>query len=197
MKRPHRPIIWQWGVRLAGTAVAVLVVVLFVSWLASLAQSAVTDDGPKTTDETPVMSTSFTIDPGLVYPEAPATLPRYEVSVVPSPQTPEEMLAWARAFGQPDPKIFRDPRSPEMLLSVGSDGSRLTFHSEYYWINYLSSDWPEEALGETISVAGGTAVAETFLAEHGQLPAVYHVVDQFPPYFSADRKYSSCNPVRF
>lgn len=187
VKRPYRPNIWQVGVRLAGTAVAVLAVVLFISWLASLSQSGVMDDGPQTPVETPLRSTSFTVDPGLVYPEAPATLPRYEVSIVPSPQTPEAMLAWATAFGQPDPKIFRDPRSPEMLLSVGSDGSRLTFHNEYYWINYLSSGWRNDPLGEKFGLAEGTAVAESFLAEHGQLPAVYHVVDQFLPFFSADR----------
>ncbi|MBK8906033.1 MAG: hypothetical protein IPM53_32945 [Anaerolineaceae bacterium] len=191
VKRPYRFNIWQFGVRLAGTAVVVLALILFISWLASLSQSSVTDDGPETTVETPMRSTSFTLDPGLVYPEAPATLPRYEVSIVPSPQTPEEMLAWATAFGQPDPKIFRDPHSSELLLSVGSDGSSLSFFREYYWINYLSRDWRDatrdDKLGEKFSFAEGAAIAESFLAEHGQLPAVYHVVDQFLPFFSADR----------
>ena len=192
VKRPYRFNFWQWGMRLAGPAVAVLSLFLFISWLSSLSQGVVTDEITETVSPPPQMDIALTLAPELLFPDAPDSLPRYEVIVVPTPHTPEEILAWARAFGQPDPKIFRDPRSPEMLLSVGSDDSRLAFHSEYDWINYLPSDWLEEAIGEPLRFAAGTAVAETFLADHALLPPNYHIVGQVLPFFSADR-----NTLRF
>ncbi len=194
VRRPSRVNLWQWGMRLAGTAVAVLVLILFISWFTSLSHGVVMDEGSGMTVETPTMSPalSITIAPELVFPHVPTILPRYEVAIVPSPQTPEAMLVWARAFGQPGPKIYRDPRSPEVLLSVGSDNSRLIFPKQQYGISYLPGDWQEEGLGETISLAAGTAVAEAFLAEHHQLPSTYHVVDQISNFFSADH-----NSIRF
>lgn len=182
--------IWQWGLRLAGTAAAVVVLLIFATWFLSLRQPIETGEATLhgNTPSAPAPS-SFTIDPELFYPPAPAALPHYQVEVTAPPQTSEAILAWAVAFGLPDPKLFRDPRSPELILAVGDDNSRLIFSAPGQAlgsIGYLRSDWLNLPAGETISFDNAAAAAQTFLDQHQQLPPDFQIVDRISAYFSAD-----------
>jgi hypothetical protein len=181
VKRPARSNIWQWGVRLAGTAAAIFALFLFATWFISISQSPETDNAAIGTTETIPEKPVYELGPQVIFPDSPLTLPRYEVELVPPPQTPEEMLAWANNFGIPDPKLFRSPSLPERLLVVGSDGTRLSFptpESDKLEIRYIHSAWPEQFPGETISFAAGLAAAQSFLSQHAQLPSDYQVVER-------------------
>jgi hypothetical protein len=181
VKWPSQPIIRQWGIRLAGTAVAIFALFLFATWFLSISQSPETDNAANGTTGVVPEEPTYELDPQLVYPDSPESLPRYEVELVPPPQTPEEMLAWADAFGMPDPKLFRSPSLPGRLLVVGRDGARLSFptpESDKLEIRYIRSAWPEYFPGETISFDAGLAAAQSFLTQHAQLPSDYQVVEK-------------------
>jgi hypothetical protein len=188
-RSPRFPV-WEWGLRLAGTAAAVVILFLFATWFLSLRQ-------PITTGEVTLQGNtpsapapfSFTINTELVYPAAPTALPQYRVAVTEPPQTEEAMLAWANEFGLPNPKLFHDPRSPELMLAVGDDDSRLIFPAPGQalgGISYLRSDWLDLPAGETISFDDAAAVAQTFLDQHQQLPPDFQIVDHISAYFNAD-----------
>lgn len=192
-RSPRFPV-WEWGLRLAGTAAAVAILFLFATWFLSLRQPITTGEGtlPENTPSAP-MPFSFTIDTELVYPAAPTALPQYQVTVTEPPQTEEAMLAWAEAFGLPAPKLYRDPRSPELMLAVGDDDSRLIFPAPGQalgGISYLPSDWLSDRLdspaGETIPFDAAAAAAQTFLDQHQQLPPDFQIVDRLSAYSSAD-----------
>lgn len=212
-RRSQQFSIRQWGFRLAGTAAAALVLLVFATWFLSLNQTIETGESTYITVErlptphpssaeaaalpngrTPsaLASSSFTIDPELAYPDAPLSLPRYQVEVTTPPQTVEAILAWAVAFGLPDPKLFRDPRSPELILAVGNDDSRLVFPAPGHtlggigYLHYLRNDWRNRVAGETISFASAAAAAQAFLDQHQQLPPDFQVVDGISSYFGAD-----------
>lgn len=192
--RSQRVSIWEWGGRLAGTAAAAVVLLIFATWFLSLRQPITTGEATLQGNTPSALAPiSFTIDTELVYPPAPATLPQYQVALTEPPQTEEGILAWAVDFGLPNPKLFHDPRSPELILAVGDDDSRLIFPAPGQspgGISYLPSDWLSDRLdspaGETISFDNAAAAAQLFLDRHQQLPPDFQIVDRISAYFSAD-----------
>ena len=107
IKRSPRFPVWEWSLRLAGTAAMAVILLLFATWFLSLRQPIATEVATLPENTPAALSPlSFTIDTELVYPPAPATLPQYQVAVTEPPQTEEGILAWAVDFGLPNPKLF-------------------------------------------------------------------------------------------
>jgi hypothetical protein len=213
LRRPR----WATGgktlLRLAGAGVALATVAFFVLWLSSLPQmlrTTPTADGTAATPATLTIHRDYDVATAVTlnYPAAPSTLPRYLVEVTSPPDTAEEIIAWANDFGLPDAKLFRDPRSLEILFALGSTGEQLSFYSPltnfytamerfsgvftnspttdyYYAIGYSQADWLELPDGETFPLEAGAAVAVAFLEQHNQLPEQYHVRDLLSHIFTA------------
>lgn len=124
-------------------------------------------------------------------PDAPKEVPVYRVTSALPPTTPEEALAWARDFGLPDPQVYRNPRSPETLYVLGSDGQQLVLASfgPMSGIAY-GNDIVAAVEGEPLPFDQAAEVAVAFLREHDLLPAAYRVEE--PP----DYMPSAENPIR-
>lgn len=216
LSRPPR---WATGrktlLRLAGTGVALAAVAFFSLWLSSLPQMLRTtpaaDGTAAALARIPIpiprdydVATAATLN----YPAAPVTLPRYRVEVVSPPSTAEAVLTWANDFGLPDPKLFRDPRSLEFLIALGSTGEQLSFYLPqanfysamerflgvftnsapadfYHASGYSRTDWLGLPDGETFPFDASAAAAVAFLEQHNQLPEKYHIRDLPAHIFSA------------
>ena len=172
--------------RLAGAGVALAAVAFFLFWLAGLPQMMAPQ--PASPAMQPIGGFEAVAAP-LSYPDSPETLPGYRVHPVSAPDTPAEALAWAQNFGLPDAKLYRDPRSLETLIALGSDGSRLSFREGDQLmtpVDYARRNWFEANEGETLTFAAATQVAESFLAAHNLLPQPYQVRDIFSAMHMAD-----------
>lgn len=179
--------------RLLWVGVGVALVALLVFWLPSLwpEQTALE---PAADDETGV-SSSDTDEP-FTLPQTPAELRLFEIAPAAIPGTPEQALAWATDFGLPDPQVFTDPRSPGILVVMGSDDSTLSFqpgvHGGIYYNNGRFNVVRTSA-GEPLSFSDAAESAVAFLAERNQLPEAY-VVYEDPSQVAAAA--SANNPVR-
>lgn len=131
-------------------------------------------------------------------PDAPAEVTVYRVTTAPLPTTPEEALAWARNFGLPDPRVYRDPREPEALFVLSDDGQQLTFRQ----FGPMGSIDYGNAAAAPPTVGGGQGgaplpldqaadVAVTFLREHDLLPVAHRIQDS--EHFAPRPE----NPIRF
>ena len=125
-------------------------------------------------------------------PDAPAEGPVYRATTTPLPTTPEEVLAWARDFGLPNPKVYRDPREPEALFVLGDDGKQLVFRQfgPMGSIDY-GNDAAAAVKGTPLSLDQAVEVAVAFLRQHDLLPAAYRV--QESEHFAPQPE----NPIRF
>ncbi|HEC34898.1 MAG TPA: hypothetical protein ENI37_09365 [Chloroflexi bacterium] len=126
-------------------------------------------------------------------PEAPAEVPVYRIATTPFPATSEEALAWARDFGLPDPKVYRDPREPEAIFVLGDDGQQLTFRQfgPMGSIDYGNERAAAATEGTPLSFDQAAEVAVSFLREHDLLPAAYRI--QESEHFAPRPE----NPIRF
>lgn len=110
--------------------------------------------------------------------ELPAALERAPVYNVTEnvPNTSEAALAWAQAFGLPEPQVYRDPREPEALVVMGSDGRTLTFRppGPMGGVHY-GNDAAVGALGDALSFEQASEVAVAFLRAHNLLPDHYRI----------------------
>lgn len=112
---------------------------------------------------------------GVQLPKSPDRAPVYNVTAN-VPATTGAALAWARDFGLPDPQVYRDPREPEALVVMGSDGRTLTFRppGPMGGIHYGNSA-AVDAPGSAPSFEQASEVAVAFLREHNLLPDHYRV----------------------
>ena len=124
-------------------------------------------------------------------PDAPAEMPVYRATTAPLPTTPEEALAWARDFGLPAPKVYRDPCEPETIFVLGDDGQQLTFRrfGPLGSVDY-GNDAAAAVDGPPLPFDRAAEVAIAFLREHDLLPASYRV--QEPEHFAPRPD----NPIR-
>lgn len=112
---------------------------------------------------------------GVELPAAPDRAPVYSVTMS-IPDTPDAALGWASDFGLPDPQLYRDPREPEALVVMGSDGRTLTFRPPgpmggVHYGNSVAVDVP----GDAPSFEQAAEVAVAFLREHNLLPEHYRI----------------------
>ncbi|MEJ5310431.1 MAG: hypothetical protein WHX52_11710 [Anaerolineae bacterium] len=112
---------------------------------------------------------------GVELPAAPERAPVYNVTEN-VPNTPDAALAWAQAFGLPDPQVYRDPRDPESLVVMGSDGRTLTFRfaGSMGGIHY-GNDAAVGATGDALSFEQASEIAVAFLRAHNVLPEQYRL----------------------
>jgi hypothetical protein len=110
-------------------------------------------------------------------PEEPDEAPVYYVTAEPVPSTPEEALSWAERFGLSEPKVYRDPRDPDVLTVIGSGEERLVMRwapfGEVYYSSGGPAGWPQGPEPPSFEAAKEAAVA--FLRDHGLLPEAYRV----------------------
>ncbi|MGC9394521.1 MAG: hypothetical protein ACP5J4_06660 [Anaerolineae bacterium] len=112
---------------------------------------------------------------GVELPTSPDRAPVYNVTEN-IPGTPEAALAWARDFGLPDPQVYRDPRDPEALVVMGSDGRTLTFRfaGPMGGVHY-GNDAAVAAPGDASNLEQASEVAVAFLRARNLLPEHYHL----------------------
>jgi len=110
-------------------------------------------------------------------PEGPVEAPVYRVTAEVVPSTPEEAFSWAERFGLSEPKVYRDPRDPDVLTVVGSGEERLVMRwapfGEVYYSSGGPAGWPQGPEPPSFEAAKEAAV--TFLRDHGLLPEAYRV----------------------
>jgi hypothetical protein len=110
-------------------------------------------------------------------PEEPVEAPVYRVTAETASSTLEEALSWAERFGLSEPKVYRDPRDPDVLTVVGSGEERLVMRwapfGEVYYSSGGPAGWPQGPEPPSFEAAKEAAV--TFLRDHGLLPEAYRV----------------------
>ncbi|MFW6135845.1 MAG: LysM peptidoglycan-binding domain-containing protein [Chloroflexota bacterium] len=110
-------------------------------------------------------------------PQTPDEVFVYRATLEPVPGTPEEALEWARDFGLPDPRVYRDPGDRESIFVLGSDGRRLIFRSgPGSGISY-NDPAARTVEGPQPSFEHANEAAESFLRQHDLLPADYRIED--------------------
>ena len=111
-------------------------------------------------------------------PKGPGEASVYRVTAEPVPSTPEQVLSWAGRFGLSEAKVYRDPRDPDALIVIGSEGQRLVirwmpFAEVHYSHGDFLAGWPQGPEPPSFAAAKEAAVA--FLRDHGLLPEAYRV----------------------
>lgn len=109
-------------------------------------------------------------------PKGPARVPVYDATNVPLPATADEAVAWAEEFGLDDPRAYRDPREPQAIFVLGSNGQRLTFRTFGPQGSIHYGDEREAAVeGPVLGFEEAADLAVAFLRAHGLLPDAYQV----------------------
>lgn len=109
-------------------------------------------------------------------PKGPARVPVYDAANVPLPATAEEAVAWAEAFGLDVPRAYRDPREPQAIVVLGSNGQRLTFRTfGPQDIVYYGDERAAAVEGPALEFEEAAGLAVAFLRAHGLLPDAYQV----------------------
>lgn len=109
-------------------------------------------------------------------PETPAQVAVYGATAAPLPACAQEAMAWAEEFGLPDPQVYRDPREPEAIVVLGSNGQRLTFRTfgPQGSIHY-GDELAAAVEGPPLGFDRAAELAVAFLRTHGLLPDAYQV----------------------
>jgi len=115
---------------------------------------------------------------GTELPAAPAEVRIYCAMTVPPPSTSEEALAWARDFGLPNPRVYRDPREPEAIFVLADDGRKLIFRpcGPMGAIHY-GDDAAAAVRGTPLPFGQAAEFALAFLHGHDLLPDAYRIED--------------------
>lgn len=109
-------------------------------------------------------------------PKGPARVPVYDAANVPLPATADEAVAWAEVFGLDDPRAYRDPREPQAIVVLGSNGQRLTFRTFGPQGSIHYGDERAAAVeGPALGFEEAADLAVAFLRAHGLLPDAYQV----------------------